>query len=360
MKERRRLSVALVVLVLAALLCYQVVYSVRIDQVAAHYRFGKVKKVIRPDLDQVATGAEAIEKIHPSGVPLVQRAGWKFKVPIIDRIRRFDQRIQHVDGPLTQLQLPDENQIVPRVYATWRISDPVAFEKTLMGDVRTARETLKEIIGGRTPEVFGRHSLEEIVNTDESQLRFAEIERELYEEVKAGVESAEKSYGIEICSLGITWVALPEDATRAVFGRMEQERRTEAEKLTEEGKRIRRTTIAAAQEQRDKILAEAEAEAKRIRAVGEAEAASYYDTFARDQELAIFLRRLEAFRMMAQNAYNRDKPITFVLSTETEPFGILKRGPLDRGLDLEMPETPQPPQQAAAEGEVSADAAGDQ
>jgi membrane protease subunit HflC len=323
--------VAVIALVVLVLMLYLFSYSVRVDQVAAHYRFGKVKHIIKPPFGAVgALVEEAGEEVETRGVPVKRRAGWFFKLPIVDKVRRFDQRIRHVDGPLAQLQLPDENQVIPRVYATWRITDPVAFEETLMGEEEKGAQTVKESIGGRTPEVIGRYNLDDLVNTEPQELKFDKIEQEIFEAVKASIESSEKAYGIKVCSLGITWIALPEDATRAVFGRMEQERRTEAEKLTKEGERIKRTTVAAAKEQRAKVLADAEARARSIRAEGEAEAAEHYEVFALDQELAIFLRRLEAIRQIAENAADRDQPITFVLSTKTEPFGTLEADPLER------------------------------
>jgi len=288
--KRKWPTVTVVVLIFAMLLGYLVCYSVRVDQVAAHYRFGKVKRVIRPPL--LAVQGEAAEPADPllAGVPVERRAGWFFKLPIFDKVEKFDQRVRYVDGKLTQLQLPDENQIIPRVYATWRVVDPVGYQKTLEGDDETARAALKQIISGETPEIFGRYNLDDIVNTDSGKLKFDEIERQIHERVKASVESPEKGYGIRLCSLGISWIALPEDATRAVFARMEQERRTEADKLIEEGKKIKRTTEAQAKAKRDEILAVAEAQARSIRAEGEAEAARHYETFARQQRSAHHLR----------------------------------------------------------------------
>jgi membrane protease subunit HflC len=332
--RRSWLTISVVLLVFAGLVGYLFVYSVPVDKVAAHYRLGEVIRIVRPPLGNAAE-EDGLTQKYPD-VPVVRRAGWFFKLPVIDTVRDFDQRIRYVDGPKTQMQLPDENQLIPRVYATWRVEDPVAYEATLGGQKEKAQSTLRDFISGRTPEVIGRYPLSALVNTDEDELKFEQVEREVFEAVKESVESAGKDYGIEVTSLGIQWLALPEEATREVFGRMEQERKTEARKLVERGRRIRRTTIADAEQERDRILADAEAKAKRIRAEAEAEAAKTYEVFAKAPELAIFLRRLEAFRKMAEQAAENEQPMTLVLSTQNPPFDILEGGPLREGAGEEQ------------------------
>jgi membrane protease subunit HflC len=325
---KRWLTTVLLAVITLGLLCYLFVFSVRVDEVAAHYRLGKVQRIIRPPLELAGKRLLERKEVGGEGMRVVEKAGWFFKLPWpFDKVRTLSQKVNYVDGPLTQIQLPDENQLIPRVYATWRIVDPVAFELAFMGDADSARARLKDVIGGRTPEVVGQYTLQDLVNTDPELLQFDKIEDEIFQKVKTDAESPEKGYGIEVCDLGITWIALPEDATAAVFSRMELERRTEAEKLTEEGSSTKRKTIAEANRKRDIMLADADAEARRIRARGEAEAAESYKVFARDQEFAIFLRRLDALKAMALNAADAQRPMTFVLSTKTPVFDILDRGP---------------------------------
>ena len=335
------LTVIVVALVFAGLFMYLVVYSVRVDQVAAHYRLGEVIRVVRPPLGVIGAAQSPTEA---SGVPVVRRAGWFFKLPWpFDRVQTFDQRIRYVDGPTAQLQMPDNNQLIPRVYATWRIADPVAFQQSLLGDEETARTQLANILGGQTQAVFGRHNLSDLVNTDPAKLLYDDIEQQIFAGVKNALATSEKAYGIEVCSLGITWIALPPDTTAAVFSRMQKERQKEADKLIQEGERIKRTKVAEAQEQRDNILADADAQAKRLRAEGEAEAAQSYEIFAQNQSLAIFLRRLEALRRMTGNAAAKQQPFTFVISTKTEPFRALEEGselPSEGG--MAFPEIPVP------------------
>ncbi len=112
------------------------------------------------------------------------------------------------------------------------------------------------------------------------------------------------AYGIEVLSLGIERIALPEDTTQAVFQRMIDERSKVASKLESEGNTIKATKIAKANATKDETLAKAEAEAKAIRAKAEAEAAKYYEIFAKNEHLAIFLRKLESLQ---EDSLRRDE-----------------------------------------------------
>ncbi len=325
MKESK-LTVAVVGAVCLGLLAYLVCFSVRVDEMAVLYRFNKVRKVIRPSVGladqaplQLPPGTEDAEVVRRAGVFL------KWPYPI-DKVKKYDQRIRTLEGPLTQQQLPDNNQIIPRVYATWRVVDPVAFENSLGSDLTTAGQRLKNLVGNETAVVFGTHTLGNVVNTDRDELQFDQIEKEILANVRRTLASKENAYGIEVCSLGIMWVTLPEETTQAVFRRMQKERQRIAEELRSEGRRLKREKVAEAREEEDKIIAEANASATHIRAQAEAEAAEYYDTFAKNQGLAIFLRRLEAIRRIAASASDRDQPLTLVLSTKSEPFIAFEEG----------------------------------
>ncbi len=325
MKESK-LTVSIVALVCLAMLSRLFVFTVQVDEMAVRYDFNTPVKVIIPEADLV--GGQAAGEARPvmGGIQVEREAGWYWKWPYpFSTVKKYDHRIRTLDAGGTQQQLPDENNIIPRLFATWQIVDPVAFERSLQSQVEVAEHRLKQIIGNESSEVFGRHRLSEMVNTDPQDLQFDEIERQILGGVRESLRSADQPYGIKVETLGLAWVTLPEDATKAVFARMRTERKNIAEKLRAEGEREKRTLIAEAQEERDTIIAKAQAEAKRIRAQGEAEAAQYYDTFAKNENLSILLRRLEALRTIAASAKEGEKPITFIFSTKTAPFDTFEK-----------------------------------
>jgi membrane protease subunit HflC len=317
-------TIVVVGAVCVGLLVYLVVYSVPVDKVAVHKRFGKVVRVIRPQLGLESEQQQALPK-DLQGVELSDRAGWYFKLPWpFDKVTWYDQRVQLVDGPTAQIQLADEYQLIPRVYATWRVVDPVAFEKSLKGDSTQAEQRLKTIVGNQTGVVFGKRRLSDVANTDPKQLKFDEIEQEIFKGVRDSLSAMDNAYGVDVSSLGITWIALPEGTTEAVFKRMTAERQRLADKRKAEGQSEKDMKIAQAEAEKQKVLSEADAEATTIRAQAEVEAATYYNIFAQDKDLANFLRELSALKNIAQSASDARQPLTVVLTTKNPPFNLFE------------------------------------
>jgi membrane protease subunit HflC len=326
------LVIGLVCLGLAA---YLVVFTVRENEVAVHYRLGRVKKIVRPrfKVPVAGSGSPSGQEVAEAtgGVPVVNKAGWFFKLPPpFDKVHVYDQRIRHVDATVTQTLLKDQYPVIPRVYATWRITDPVGLRRSLGGDERKADATLRNIIDKQVGAVLGRSDLADLVNVDEKKLRFNEIEQEVLDLVKKDLE--EQDFGLQVYGLGITWIALPRDTTPSVFQRMKSERANVAKRFASEGEAKRDQIIAEARRAQTEQIQNAEAEAKKIIADAEKKALAYYEEFAKDPVLAIFLRRLESFRKIAMWARDQRQPLTIVVTPGTEPFRVLRPGTVGEDL----------------------------
>jgi membrane protease subunit HflC len=322
-----KVTVAVVVAVVLLLCAYVFVFQVRVNEVAVHYRPpGNVHRVIN-------RGSGMGEQ---EGGP-----GLYFRLPYpIDNVKTYDKRIRVLDGPLAQTQLKDDHQIIISMYCAWHISDPVKFQETLEGSVEKARQRLRELIYNETSKAVSSLTFNDLVSTDEAQVNqnFDALEKEILSAL--GVPVRDNGYGLRVNEFGIRRIAIPEETTREVFERMRAEREKVAAAYKQEGERRKKTIIAEARKEADQILADADSKAKGIRSEGEAEEAKYYDLFAEEPELAIFLRRLEALRTIARKARDADQPITFVLDPQTEPLSVLSRGPQERE---ELGETAPPP-----------------
>jgi membrane protease subunit HflC len=312
-----KITVAVVVAVVLLLCAYVFVFQVRVNEVAVHYRPpGNVHRVINQGSD---IGEE-------EGGP-----GLYFRLPYpIDDVKWHDKRVRVLDGPLAQTQLKDDWQVIISMYCAWHIFDPVDFEETLEGSVEKARQRLQEVIYNETSKAVSALTFHDLVSTDESRVdkNFDALEEEITRGVQASIEG--KDYGLRVDEFGIRRIAIPEGTTQEVFKRMRAEREKVAESYLAEGESQKKTIIAGAEKDAEKIIADAESQAKRIRSEGEAAEAKYYDQFAQQPELAIFLRRLEALRGIARKARESDQPITFVLDPQTEPLSVLSRGPQAR------------------------------
>jgi membrane protease subunit HflC len=127
-----------------------------------------------------------------------------------------------------------------------------------------------------------------------------------------------QKYGLKITNVGIRSLILPEEISKNVFDRMIAERKGIASNYRAEGKRQADTIRAEADSMKSQTIANAEAEAKIIKAEGDAEAAKHYAVFREDPALAIFLRKLDSLKKILGNK------TTLVLDTDSAPFDLLK------------------------------------
>jgi membrane protease subunit HflC len=272
-----------------ALLAYTFLYQVRYDQVAVRTTFDK---------------ADAASVQNTPGLK------WRLPWPI-HKVTHYSKRLQLLEDKLEELQTADGKSVIVRTYLTWRIANPFDFYVTLKDPAEAARQLssrLREIRG-----IISRYRLDELVNIDPARLKLAAIE----DEAKAALQKslAASGYGLEVESVGIYRIVLPEATTEKIFETMIKTRERLAENALQEGQAQASAIRSEATSARDRILAFAERRAQTIRSQGDREAAKEYESFAKNEDFAIFLRKVEALKKML------DHNTTFVLSADS--LGIL-------------------------------------
>ena len=234
--------------------------------------------------------------------------------PVMD-VHAFDNRLHSLEGALEETMTSEGKNVLVSVYTAWCIKDPVRFLERVGSDPRQAEDNLDGLVRSSKNAAIGRVKLAELVNTSTNQLRHDQIEAQI---LAAAQPQALDRYGIEIRFVGIRRVALPEAITQSVFERMRSERQRLATDYRSQGESAATVIRAQADAQRDRLLAKADADARRIRAEGDAAAAEQYKVFAKNPELATFLRKLD---VMQQSLKEKS---TVILGTDTEPFDLLK------------------------------------
>ncbi len=232
----------------------------------------------------------------------------------IERAHRFDNRMRTLNGLFEETLTQDGKNVLVALYAGWRIAEPVRFLERV-GSVEQADIALDGLLRTYKNAAVGQYRFAQLVNTDTSALRGAEIEQRVLDQVRP---QALERYGIDVAFTGIRRIGLPEAITQSVFARMRAERQELADRYRSEGEGEAIRIRAGADAERDRLLAEAEADARRSRAEGEAEAAASYRVFAQAPDFALFLRKLDAF----EDALKEKS--TVVLSSDTAPFDLLK------------------------------------
>jgi membrane protease subunit HflC len=276
-------------LIAAALLSYMFLYQVRYDQVA-----------VRTTFDKADAGS------------VQDTPGLKWRLPWpIHKVTHYSKRLQLLEDKIEELQTADGKSVIVRTYLTWRIENPLEFYVTLKDPSEASRQLasrLREIRG-----IISRYRLDELVNLDRDKLKLAAIEDEAKQALEKSLEQS--GYGLKVESVGIYKLVLPEATTEKIFETMIKTRERLAENALQEGQAQASAIRSEAKSSRDRILAFAERRAQAIRSQGDREASKEYESFAKNEEFAIFLRKVEALKKML------DHNTTFVLSADS--LGIL-------------------------------------
>ncbi len=250
-------------------------------------------------------------------VSLVKSPGLHWRLPVpFQKIYFFDKRQRSFEGTVGKMEetyTADKKNIIIGIYVKYKIVDPIRLynsERT----IERAKAKLNSLMRSGKDEIVGKYKFSQFVNTDPRKMKLDQVEDDI-QRLLARV--AKNKFGIEILSVGIKSVELPQKVTADVIKRMKAERETAAEVYLAEGKKTATEIRTNADTKKKEMLAVATAKAKSIRAEGDAEAATYYAVFNKEPALAVFLRKLDALENIVKTR------TVLVLDTNTAPFDLL-------------------------------------
>lgn len=252
----------------------------------------------------------------PSEKPF--KPGLHFRWPYpIQEVYRFDKRYRCFSGTIgkdgQEASTRDNQNIILSIFVNYRIEDAKKFYSAATY-INKGEELLNNWMRSTALEVIGGYNFSQLVNTDPTKMRLTKIQDEILDKLKVQAQTA----GLEVSSVGIKALNIPESISKSVFDRMIQERKVEAEKFLAEGRSEAQRIRTEIDRKRDDVIAQATAKAKEIRAQGDAEAAKYYATYKKSPELAAFLRKIDSLRIIMKSK------TTLILDTNSAPFDVFK------------------------------------
>ena len=246
---------------------------------------------------------------------VISDAGLSVRTPFIETIAVVPKNIQFYDMPESDVITMDKKTMVADSYVLWKIKDPIRFAQTLNASVGQAESRIDSTVYNSMKIVISGMSQTDVISGRDGELNQAFMD---------SIGTTMEQYGIELISVETKHLDLPSDNKNAVFDRMISERAQIAATYTAEGQseaqKIKNTT--------DKEVAisvsNAEAQAAKITAEGEAE---YMRTLAKaysDKDRAefyTFIRSLEAARasLTGDNKtliLSKDSPIAQIFYNE--------------------------------------------
>lgn len=286
MKHRTMFFLGL--LVGAVLLFFAVTFQVNFNEAAV------VETLGRADESSVYRGDSA----EPG---LLGNLRLRWPVPI-QRVHTYDLRLQLVEAPEEQMNLEGGQTAVLQSYVAWRISDPLAFYRSLR-TTEQAEKQLRERLRAAA-SVVTHYSFDQLTNIDPAKLKLAAAEQDMKDRLTDDLQRLAKSgqpYGVEVESVGIKRIILPDAVAQKVFDQMREYRKNLAQAARSEGAAAADTIVAQASSVRKSIMSFADSRAQAIRAQGDAAATQYYDAFHKDEDFAVFLRKLDTYKQVLKN-----------------------------------------------------------
>lgn len=244
---------------------------------------------------------------------VVRKAGLHMKIPFIQRLVMYDNRLLSLDPPAKEVLLADKKRIVVDTLVRFKIIDPLLFYQALQTE-EMAHSRLSDASVSSLRDVLGKHDMKTVLSPRRTDI-MAQIRDEVNEKGKA--------FGVEVTDVRIRRADLPGETSQAVYARMRSEREREAKEFRAQGQQTNQRIKAEADRDKIKILAEAQKEAQILRGEGDREAARIWaKASSKDKEFYAFYRSLEAYR----NAL-KDGKTSLILSPDSDFFKYFKTFP---------------------------------
>tara|TARA_B100001996_G_C18606617_1_gene572052 strand:+ start:203 stop:1069 length:867 start_codon:yes stop_codon:yes gene_type:complete len=279
-------SVLYSIIFLAIIVAYSSVFVVDERQKALVLQFGQIRDI----------------KENP---------GLSFKLPFIQQVVRYDDRILSLDTVPLEVTPLDDRRLVVDAFARYRISDVVKFRQAVgTGGVSSAEVRLERILNAALREVLGSAQSNEILSAERV---------ELMGRIRDAAILEAQNLGVEVVDVRIKRADLPSQNLAATFQRMNAERERMAADERARGNEAAQRVRALADREAVEIVSAAKRDAEKIRGEADAETTKIFaKAFGRDPEFYAFVRSLSAY----ENSLT-EKNTSFVISPTSEFFNYI-------------------------------------
>src|SRR6056297_578041 len=237
-----------------------------------------------------------------------EEPGLYFKIPFIQEVVRYDDRILSLDTDTIEVTPSDDRRLVVDAFTRYRISDVVQFRQAVgIGGTRVAEDRLASVLNAQIREVLGADQVT-------SDTILSPQRGELARRILAQARTSAESLGLEIVDVRLKQTNLPQQNLDATFARMRAEREREAADEIARGNEAAQRVRAAADRTVVETVSKAEREAEITRGEADAERNRIYaESFGKNPDFFAFYRSLSALERSLQGDNS-----TLVFSPDSE------------------------------------------
>ncbi|MBT8459737.1 MAG: protease modulator HflC [Boseongicola sp.] len=240
--------------------------------------------------------------------------GLAFKIPFIQEVVRYDDRILSLNTPPIEVTPSDDRRLVVDAFARYRIADVIQFRQAVgVGGLRAAEDRLASILQTQIRAVLGSEGVTSntILSSDRASLMVR---------IRDLAQLRAAAIGLDVVDVRLKQTNLPDQNLDATFARMRAEREREAADEVARGEEAAQRVRAQADRTVVELVSEANRESEIVRGEADAERNSIFaDAYGADSEFFRFYRSLSAY----ENALKGSNS-TMVISPDSEFFEFLK------------------------------------
>ena len=246
-------------------------------------------------------------------VSVKKAPGLYFKVPFVDNLKYFDNRILTLDWEQPAKFITSENKyMMVDSFVKWRIVDPKKYYVSIKeGGEIAAEDRLSKVVNAGLRAEFGIRTVHDVIAGERGVIM---------DNLRKKADLEARQMGIEVVDVRLKRVDYSEEISKSVFDRMIAERKRLANQLRSEGAAASEKIRADADKQREVIVAEAYREAQKTKGEGDAKAAEIYNqSYSRNPEFYAFYRSQEAYK----NSF-KSKSDVMVLDPNSDFFKYMR------------------------------------
>jgi modulator of FtsH protease HflC len=221
--------------------------------------------------------------------------GVGFKVPLIQEVVRYDDRILALPTQPLEVTMIDDRRLVVDAFVRWRITDLRVFRTaTGAGGIETAQRRLDGIVNNAIQDVLGSVPSTQVLSEERTALM---------NRIRDNAKTEASSLGVDVIDVRLTRTDQPEQNIEATFNRMRAEREREAADEIARGNEAAQRVRATADRTVVELTSDARRQSNVIRGEADAERNGIYaDAFGRDPEFFAFTRSLTAYERALQGS----------------------------------------------------------
>ncbi len=245
-------------------------------------------------------------------VKVQEEPGLGFKIPLIQEVVRYDDRILSRDLQPLEVTPSDDRRLVVDAFARYRISDVERFRRAVgVGGEEAAARRLDSILRAETREVLGSVTSNDILSVDRAALMLR---------IRNGAIAEAEALGLQVIDVRLKRTDLPPENLNATYERMKAERDREAADERARGNEAAQRIRAQADRTVIELVSEAQRESQIIQGEADARRNEIFATaFGADPEFFEFYRSMTAYQRSLTPGNS-----TMVLSPDNEFFNYLK------------------------------------